>query len=155
MVRVQSTFLVEATPEAVWDVLTDANYIPKLYPDLLNIVVDPPGRAVVGQARSLNGRVGKRLIEFRTRVAELVPMKRFVVTGRRGGAFESFTEIIDIEGLKEGTMVRAFFEFKVSSAYFGPAFDPLTLNQAASLNEEMYMKNLKELAELRDPGKVG
>ena len=73
MVRVQSTFLVDARPEAVWEVLTDANYIPKLYPDLLDIVVDPPGRAVVGQTRSLNGRVGKRLIEFRTRVAELVP----------------------------------------------------------------------------------
>jgi carbon monoxide dehydrogenase subunit G len=155
MVRVQSTFLVEATPEAVWDVLTDANYIPKLYPDLLNIVVDPPGRAVVGQSRSLNGRVGKRLIEFRTKVAELVPMKRFVVTGRRGGAFESFTETIDIEELKEGTMVRAFFEFKVSAAYFGPAFDPFVLNQAASLNEEVYMKNLKELAELHDPTPVG
>ena len=148
MVRVQSTFLVEARPEAVWDVLTDANYIPKLYPDLLNIKVDPPGRAVVGQSRSLNGRVGKRLIEFRTKVAELVPMKRFVVTGRRGGAFESFTETIDIEGLKEGTMVRALFEFKVSPAYFGPGFDILMLNQAAALNEEVYMKNLKELAEL-------
>ena len=84
MAKVQASFLVDAGPEAVWDVLTDANFIPKLYPDLLNITVDPPGHAVVGQSRSLSGRVGKRLIEFRTRVAELVPNKRFVVVGRRG-----------------------------------------------------------------------
>ncbi|MGA2198481.1 MAG: SRPBCC family protein [Nitrososphaerales archaeon] len=145
-------FLAEARPEAVWDVLTDPNYIPKLYPDLLNIVVDPPGRARVGQYRTLNGRVGKRLIEFKTKVAELVPLQRFVIAGRRGGAFESFSEVIELEGVKEGTMVGALFLFKVSDAYFGPGFDLLALEKAARLNQEMYVKNLKELSELKPVG---
>ena len=105
----------------------------------------------------MSGRVGKRLIEFKTKVAEMVPLKKFVVVGRRGGAFESFNQVIDLTDVKEGTMVSGQFDFTVSHAYFGPEFDYLTLNQAASLNEEMYMKNLKELR--RDPrprqGEVG
>ena len=50
--------------------------------------------------------------------------------------------------------MKAVFEFKVSVAYFGPGFDLFQLTQAASLNEEMYMKNLKELSELRNPEPV-
>ena len=42
MPRVQVTLLVDARPEAVWEVLTDPNYVPKLYPDILNVVVEPP-----------------------------------------------------------------------------------------------------------------
>jgi carbon monoxide dehydrogenase subunit G len=152
MPRVQSTFLVEAKPEAVWDVLIDPNFIPKLYPDILNVVANPPGKATVGQWRTLSGRVGRRLIEFKTKVEEMVPTKRFVVAGRRGGAFESFRQVMELTGVKGGTMVSGLFEFKVSQAYFGPQFDIMMLNQAASLNEENYMKNLKELAELHNPG---
>ncbi len=151
MERVQVTLLVEAGPEAVWAVLMDPNFIPKLYPDMLNISVDPPGRTAVGQYRTLGGRVGKRLIEFRTRVAELVPLRRFVITGRRGGALESFQEVLELEAVDEGTIVRASFEFKVSQAYFGPGFDYQALSQAARLNEELYVKNLKELSELKPP----
>ena len=88
MPRVQVTLLVDARPEAVWEVLTDPNYVPKLYPDILNVVAEPPGRATVGQWRTVSGRVGKRLIEFKTKVAEMVPLKKFVVVGRRGGADE-------------------------------------------------------------------
>jgi hypothetical protein len=105
----------------------------------------------VGQYRTLHGRAGKRLIEFKTRVTELVPGRKFVVSGRRGGAFESFLEVIEMEQIKEGTIVKAHFEFKVSPAYFGPGFDLLQLGQAAQLNEELFVKNLKELAELHDP----
>jgi uncharacterized protein YndB with AHSA1/START domain len=152
MPRVQATFLVEAKPEAVWSVLTNPNFIPKLYPDILNAVASPPGAAVVGQWRTMSGRLGQRLFEFRTKVEELVPMKRFVIGGRRGGAFESFRQVMELTSVKEGTMVSGLFEFTVSQDYFGPQFDITLLNQAASLNEENYMMNLKELAELHDPG---
>jgi uncharacterized protein YndB with AHSA1/START domain len=144
--------LVEAKPEAVWAVLTDANYIPKLYPDILNIRVDPPGHAKVGQYRTLSGRAGRRLIEFRTKVTEVVPLKRLVIAARRGGAFETFSEVIELQENEEGTIVSALFDFKVSAAYFGPDFDILALTQAAKLNEELYIKNLKELSELHNPG---
>jgi len=149
--RVQVSLLVEAGPEAVWDVLTDPNYIPKLYPDLLNASVDPPGRAAVGQNRKFEARAGKRLIEIKTRVSEMVPLKKFAVTGRRGSALDTFLETVELEKVKGGTLVRILFEFKVSEAYFGPGFDLFALNQAAKLNEELFAKNLKELSELQDP----
>jgi len=86
MRTVRETVLVEAKPESVWEVLMDPYYTPKLYPDMINITADPPGRAVVGQNRTLGGRAGRRLIEFKTQVSELVPNKLFAIKGRPGGA---------------------------------------------------------------------
>jgi uncharacterized protein YndB with AHSA1/START domain len=43
MQRVQVTLLVDAPASAVWEVLTDANYIPKLYPDLQTSRSTRPG----------------------------------------------------------------------------------------------------------------
>lgn len=149
MRTVKETVLVEASPEAVWQILVDPNYIPKLYPDLLNISVDPPGEAAVGQKRTLSGRAGKRLIEFRTVVTGLVPQKRFELGGREGGALEEFTEVIELAPAKGGTEMRVAFSFKVSERYFGQMFDLLTLEQMAVRNQEVYIKNVKSLAELR------
>jgi uncharacterized protein YndB with AHSA1/START domain len=149
MRTVRETVLVEAKPESVWEVLMDPYYTPKLYPDMINITADPPGRAVVGQNRTLGGRAGKRLIEFKTQVSELVPNKLFAIKGRPGGALEEFTEVVELAPLKRGTELKVTYVFKVSEDYFGPEFDLLTLEQMAVRNEEVYIKNLKALAELR------
>jgi hypothetical protein len=152
MRKVQESVIVEATPTAVWEVLVDPYYTPKLYPDLLNITPDPPGRAVVGQKRTVAGKAGKRLIEFRTQVVDLVPLKRFELAGRDGGAFESLSEVIELSEVKGGTRVSVTFVFKVSERYFGPEFDLLTLEQMAVRNQEVYIKNLKEPSELNSLG---
>jgi hypothetical protein len=148
MRTVHETVLVQATPAAVWEVLVDPYFTPKLYPDLLNISAEPPGRSVVGQKRTVAGKAGKRLIEFRTEVVALVPLKRFELTGREGGAFESLSEVIELAEAKGGTQLTVTFVFKVSESYFGPQFDVLTLEQMAVRNQEVYIKNLKELSEL-------
>ncbi|MDA4137287.1 MAG: SRPBCC family protein [Thaumarchaeota archaeon] len=149
MPKVEGRFLVNAAPQVVWEVLTDPHYVPKLYPDLLNIVIEPEGRAVVGQRRTAAGKIGRRLIELRTEVSELVPLKRFALVGRRGGALEEFSEVIELSGLAGGTKIDAVFIFKISEAYFGPDFDMLALTKAAATNQETYLKNLKDLSELR------
>src|SRR5271169_6062702 len=152
MRKVKETVLVEAPPSDVWEVLMDPYFIPKLYPDLLNITVDPHGRAVVGQKRTAAGRAGKRLIEFRTEVAALDPLKRFELVGRDGAAFESLSEVIELEAVKGGTQLTATYVFKISETYFGPQFDVLTLEQMAVRNQEVFIKNLKEISELRSFG---
>jgi uncharacterized protein YndB with AHSA1/START domain len=152
MRTVRESVVIEAKPERVWEVLVDPYYTPKLYPDTLNISVEPPGRAVVGQKRTVGARAGKRVIELRTEVADLVPQKRFELRGREGGAFEEFSEVLDLEEFKGGTRLNVTFRFKVLESYFGPAFDLLTLEQMAVRNQEVYIKNLKELAELRTVG---
>jgi len=152
MRTVRESVLVQATPESVWEVLMDPYYTPKLYPDILNITVDPPGRAVVGQKRTVGGKAGKRLIELRTVVLDLVPLQRFEVGGRPGGALEEFSEVLELSQAKGGTQVKITFVFKVSEDYFGPEFDLFTLEQMVVRNQEVYIKNLKELSELRKVG---
>jgi len=152
MRTVRETVLVEAKAESVWEVLVDPYYTPKLYPDMINIKADPPGRAVVGQKRTLGGRAGKRLIEFHTEVSEIVTNKTFALKGRPGGAMEEFTEVVELAPAKGGTELKVTYVFKISEAYFGPQFDLLTLEQMAVRNQEVYIKNLKALAELRPAG---
>jgi uncharacterized protein YndB with AHSA1/START domain len=149
MRTVRETVLIEAKPESVWEVLMDPHYVPKLYPDMLNIKVDPPGRTAVGQKRTLSGRAGKRLVEFHTEVLDVQPLKRFEVGGRPGGVFEEFSEVIELEPVKGGTQVKVAYVFKLSEDYFGPMFYLSTLEQMAVSNEEVYIQNLKALAELR------
>jgi carbon monoxide dehydrogenase subunit G len=122
--------------------------VPKLYPDLLSIKFEPHVPAVVGQRRTLSGRLGKRMIEIRTRVAEVVPLKRLVVVGARGGAFDEFRQTVELSETAEGTKVNVTYEFKVSEAYFGPEFYIPVIEQVAIENEDNYLKNLKEIAEL-------
>jgi len=149
MRTVRETVLIEAQPEAVWEVLVEPHYIPKLYPDILNITVVPPGRATIGQERTAGGRAGKRIIEFRTKVTGLVPNKRFEVVGRNGGAFEEFSEVIELSPVNGGTRLEATFKFKVALEYFGPGFDPLALEEMAVRNQRVYVKNVKDLSELK------
>jgi hypothetical protein len=152
MRTVRETVLVAARPESVWEVLVDPYYTPKLYPDMINIRAEPPGRAVVGQQRIVGGRAGKRLIQFNTQVVELVENKTFALKGRPGGAMEEFSEVVELAAVKGGTQLTVTYVFKVSESYFGPEFDLLTLEQMAVRNEEVYIKNLKALAELRPAG---
>ncbi len=51
---------IHAPVAAVWNVLTDSSYTPKLYPDILTSAVDPPGPSVVGQKTHLVGRGPRR-----------------------------------------------------------------------------------------------
>jgi hypothetical protein len=149
MRTVKETILVEAKPEAIWEVLVEPYYTPKLYPDILNIALDPPGTATVGQKHTLSGKAGKRMIEFRTEVAKLVPNRWYELRGREGGAFEEFSETLELTPRKEGTELKCTWTFKISEDYFGPAFDVPTLEQMAVRNQEVYIRNLKHLSELR------
>ena len=146
---ITKTVSIRASPEIVWEVLADPHYVPRLYPDMLNIRLDPEGRVTPGQWRTLTGRAAKRLIEFKTKVTEVVPLKRLVIEGRRGGAFETFSQIVELTETGTGTDVKVEFRFKVSSAYFGIGFDPLALELMAEANQRVYVKNLKELSELK------
>jgi carbon monoxide dehydrogenase subunit G len=147
--EVTETIFVNADPEAVWEVLADPHYIPRLYPDMLNIKLEPDGRVVPGQLRTLTGRAGKRTIEFKTKVTDVAPQRRLVIEGRSGGAFEMFSQVVELAKAREGTEVRVTFRFKVSLTYFGVGFDPLGLGRMAEANERTYIKNLKELSELQ------
>jgi carbon monoxide dehydrogenase subunit G len=143
---------IAARPEVVWEVIADPHYIPKLYPDMLSIHFEPHTQVVVGQKRTLNGKIGKRMIEFKTEVSEVVPLKRLVIVGRRGGAFERYHQLVELTPSDAGTLIRTKFDFKISEAYFGPEFYIPVLEQAAIENQEVFLLKIKEMAELEPTG---
>ena len=149
MPEIHDSISIMVKPETVWEVLVDPYYAPKLYPDILNITVEPLGRAVVGQKRSSDFRVGKRVVQFYTKVAELIPMERFALTGLRYGAFEEFSQTVDLAQTEAGTLVQVSFFFKVSEDNFGPGFDLIAITESVSRNQGSYLQNLKELSELK------
>jgi hypothetical protein len=149
MPEIHDTVLILVKPEAVWEVLVDPYYAPKLYPDVLNITVEPPGRSVVGQKRTSDFRVGKRVVHFYTQVIELNPTKRFALTGLRFGAFEEFSQIVELAPAEGGTQVRVVFSFKVSEDNFGPEFNLMDITASVAANQASYLKRLKELSELQ------
>lgn len=148
MRTVRENIIVDATPERIWDILVDPYYTPKLFPDILNMKADPPGRVVIGQKRTLSGRAGRRLVEFHTEVSNMEPGRRFEIVGRPGGALEQFEQTIELVPVGGKTQIRAVFTFKVSESYFGPEFDIPTLEQMVIRNEHVYLENLKQLSEL-------
>jgi hypothetical protein len=147
--EIHDSISITVEPEMVWEVLVDPYYAPKLFPDILNITVEPLGRAVIGQKRTSDFRVGKRVVQFYTRVAELIPMERFALTGLRYGAFEEFSQTVELAKNEGGTLVTVAFFFKVSEDNFGPGFDLMAITESVSRNQDSYLKNLKELSELK------
>lgn len=148
MPKVEKELLIAAAPETIWEILSDPHHVPKLYPDMLSIQFEPHTVAVVGQKRTLRGKIGKRLIEFKTQVVEVVPDRRLVITGRRGGAFEEFHQVVELSREGDKTKVKTLYEFKISEAYFGPDFSIPILEQAAIENQDVYLLKMRELAEL-------
>jgi carbon monoxide dehydrogenase subunit G len=140
--------VIAAKPETVWEVLDNPYYTPKLYPDFLSIKVEPEGRASVGQKRTSTARAGNKLFEIKTKVAELIPSKKFVLVQREGGAFTVFKEVLELTPSGNGTQVVASFEFSISQNYF-QGMNIVALESAARTNLESFLKNLKELAELK------
>ena len=148
MPLLRQKFLIAAKPEAVWEILDNPLYTPKLYPDILSMKVEPEGRASVGQHRTSSARAGTRLFEIRTEVAELIPARRFVLRGREGGAFTEFKEVLEMAPSGSGTQVTASFEYDVSQSYF-EGLNIVALENALRTNLISYLKNLKDLAELK------
>jgi uncharacterized protein YbaR (Trm112 family) len=88
---------VHAPARVVYDILLEPDYIPRLYPDLLTIESDPPGRMTVGQKYHITGKAGRRRLEILAESAELVPDRKVVTRHTPGGLFKSFEETVLLE----------------------------------------------------------
>jgi hypothetical protein len=139
---------VHAPPTAVWDVLMDPDYVPKLYPDVISVVADPPGRTVVGQKFHITGKAGRRRLEIFAESIELVPEKKLVTRNLPGGLFKSFESVVLLEGKGATTDVRVTFQYELSQGYLGRVFNVLLLERLVKDNLKSYTHNLKDISEL-------
>ncbi len=148
MPQFKHAFLIGASPDAVWEVLENPSFVPKLYPDFISTKTVPEGRASLGQLRISTARAGSKVFEIRTEVAELVPGKKLVLVAPKGGAFDTLKESVELSPSGGGTQVRASFDYVVSQSYFG-GMNIVVLESAVRANAAAFLKNLKELAELK------
>lgn len=149
MAKVNRVLVVTAPIKTVWAILDEPRYIPKLYPDVLEIRVDPEGPVVVGQKRTITARMGTRSVELHTKVAEAIPEKKLVLVQGEGGGFEHFRQELVLYAVGGGTEVHASFESRISRDYFGPNISEVMIDRLTMDNADRFLTNLKELSELR------
>jgi len=148
MPKFEATFVINAKPEAVWEILASPIYIPKLYPDFISTKVEPEGRTAVGQKRTSTARAGTKLIEIITEVTEFLPPRRMVLIGCKGGAFADFRQIVELTPQGSATRLDTSYNYTLSTDYFKGMSIPAVEN-AAKQNQVTYLNNLKMLSELK------
>jgi hypothetical protein len=139
---------VHAPLKSVWGVLMESAYIPKLYPDVLTVSVEPPGLNVVGQKFHILGKAGKRKLEIFAETSELEAEKKVRTKNRPGGLFKTFESVILLEPRSFGTQVKTSFEYDLSMGYLGKVFNMVLLERLVMDNLKGYTRNLKEICEL-------
>jgi hypothetical protein len=139
---------VRAPVKTVWDVLMESSYIPKLYPDVVAVRVDPAGRNAVGQKFHIVGKAGKRKLEIFAETTELVDERKLVTRNRPGGLFKSFESVILLDPRSTVTEVKTSFEYELSMGYLGKVFNMMLLERLVMDNLKGYTRNLKGVCEL-------
>lgn len=134
--------------EAVWKVLTDPSYLPKLYPDIISVSVKPSGLMVPGQKRVSTAKAGRRIVEIHAEVVEVIPQKKLVVRNDPGGIFSTLDQVMTLEARGKNTALRAKFEFTPSKEYIGDTLNLTMLENVVKDNIQSYFRNLKEISEL-------
>ena len=150
MPDVEQTLDIAAPLEAVWSILADPTFIPKLVPDIVSNEVDPPGMITLGQKSHSIGKMAGRKVEFFTEATEVVPNKKIVITQRPGGLFKTFSSSVILEPSKKGTRASQVFRYEVSMGYLGKALSGLVVKRFVNKNAKAFLTNLKELAELKE-----
>jgi len=148
MPRVEKEIEIESPPGTVWNVLTDPTYLPKLYPNIVTLQTNPPGRAVPGQRADLVARVGGAKIRVLIQFITVDPQNRLVSRAVPGGLFSAFEHIVTLtsDGLR--TKARISFDFTIAPEYLSKVPDPALLARNLGENLQLYGPNLKDICEL-------
>jgi carbon monoxide dehydrogenase subunit G len=146
--KIQSVVEIAATPEAVFDVLTNPAYITKIIPDAISAEVDPPGRSAVGQRCHLVAKAERRKIDIFWEVIEVIPNRKVVSIQRPGGIFNSFWQATTLEPRGGKTEAKTIFEYELSLGYIGKVLNVVLAEKLISENLAAYSSMVKELSEL-------
>jgi carbon monoxide dehydrogenase subunit G len=139
---------INAPSSAVWSVLKDSSYIPKLYPDVISVESDPPGVTTVGTKYHILGKAGRRKLEIFAETVEFVEEKKAVTKNNPGGLFKSFFSVVELEQNGTETTVKISFEYELSMGYLGKIFNLVVLERLVMDNLKAYTRNLKDFSEL-------
>jgi len=148
MTRVEDIVEIEAPKSTVWKVLTDSSYLPKLYPDVITVEVEPHGPLNVGSKAKILARLGKVRVEVYVEVTRADSEYCFASRQSPGGLFSAFSQEVLLEGLVQRTKVKTVFEYTLVHEYASTISQEEFLDSRVADNLKWYTRNLKELAEL-------
>ncbi len=150
MPKIETTSEISASPEKIWSIIADPNYLPKLAPDIISSEADPPGLAVVGQKIHSVGKVGGRKVDMVTEVVEAERNELLTVRVRPGGIFKAGSGTVTIQPTRNGSRVTNANEYELSMGYLGKILNKLAVERTAKKNLGVVLRNLKEIAELKE-----
>ncbi len=149
----ERTIEIAASPETVWKIAADPTLAPKIFPNVISVIAEPPGMAHIGQKVTLTGKIAGRRVRNTNETTEVVPNKKLVFKGVPGGLLKTLVRTLTFEPTKKGTRVTAKTEYEASVGYLGKVLSVLVVNRTLKKNLEVSENNLKELAELKElPG---
>jgi hypothetical protein len=148
MTKIDMVTEMHASAAHIWDVLMDSSYVPRLFPDVVGLKVDPPGRNFVGQKFHIIGKAGIRRLDIYAETIELVDEKKVVTRNRPGGLFTFAEHRVMLEPRGASTLVKTSFQYELSMGYLGKVFNMVVLERLVSDNLKAYTRNLKEICEL-------
>ncbi len=154
MPKIETTVDVAASPETCWSIIADPTYFPKLIPDVISVSAEPLGLATVGQKLHGVMKVAGRRTDFFGEVSEIEPNRKLVTSQRPGGLFKSFTSTDLLEPTKKGTRSTNTFEYELSMGYLGKVLNKIVVQRTLTRNANVFSRNLKEIAELKEMPKT-
>ena len=155
MPTAERTVEISASPEIVWNMVADPSLIPKLFPDVVSAVFDPPGPAAVGTKLNMTAKIAGRRVQQSFELTEVAQGKKLAIKQLPGGLFKTYLGAFMIEPSKKGTRITQSVEYVVSAGYLGKVLSALVVNRTVRKNILVSLTNLKELAELKElPGKT-
>jgi carbon monoxide dehydrogenase subunit G len=150
MPTAERTVEISASPETVWSIIADPSMIPKLFPDVVSVVSDPPGPAAVGNKLNMTAKVAGRRVQQSLETTEVVQNRKLSTKQLPGGLLKTYLGTFILEPSKKGTRTTQKVEFEVSAGYLGKVLSALVVNRTVRKNILVSLTNLKELAELKE-----
>ena len=141
---------IAASPETVWKIAADPSLIPKVFPDVISATTDRPGLAQVGQKVTVTAKVAGRRVQATTENTEVIPNKKLVLKQLPGGFMKTFVNTYTFEPTNKGTRMTSKAEYEASAGYLGKFLSVFVVNRTVKKNLELSVKNVKELAELKE-----
>ncbi len=150
---IERSIEISATPQSVWSIVSDPSLTPKLFPDVVSITSHPPGLAALGQKNTIVAKVGGRRSEATFETTEVVPNQKLSLRQTSGGLLKKYVTTTTLSPMKKGTQVTTKVDYEVAAGFLGKILSVALVNRTVRNNILASIKNLKELAELKEmPG---
>ncbi len=136
--KAEDAFEIDSPRWTVWKVLVDPSYIPKLFPEIITVEMDPPGEIRVGSKAKVYGKIGKIRFEIHLEFPRVDTEACLMSRQLPGGLFRAFSQAVYLEAVGMTTRVRTSFEFALDPEYAAKVTDVSLFEQTVTNNLHAY-----------------